>query len=178
MNAEDREQLDWLAFRYVAGELAPDERRQFERRLEDDLAACDAVSRAVSLTRVICAAEQSRSVLVRPVRRSPLRRSLWIAACVAACVLGLVVGVRLWTSPPTDSADGNEIPPAQLAAVWSVARVRIAGEDSGPFTWPQPVDALGASDPEESTDALLAPGWMFSAVGLEADHESQEEEDG
>jgi hypothetical protein len=43
-------QLDWLAFQYIAGELDEQQTAQFEQRLTDDLDAQVAVSRQVELT--------------------------------------------------------------------------------------------------------------------------------
>ena len=42
-------ELEWLAFRYVAGEMSADEARALEQQLAGDQAAREAVSSAVAL---------------------------------------------------------------------------------------------------------------------------------
>ncbi len=56
----EHEDLNWLAFRYVAGELNAAELRAFETQLEDDQSAREAVARACELTCCITAAERDR----------------------------------------------------------------------------------------------------------------------
>jgi hypothetical protein len=49
MSAEHQGELDWLAFRYVAGEMTAQEASALELRLADDQQAREAVCRAVGL---------------------------------------------------------------------------------------------------------------------------------
>ena len=51
--------LDWLAFLYVADELSAEEKSSFEERLADDPQACAAVAQAIEISQLVCqAAEQ------------------------------------------------------------------------------------------------------------------------
>ena len=67
--------LAWLAFRYVAGDLDPDESAAFERRLDHDQPAREAVAEAVALMAgVVHAAPALRSTRsTRSTVREPWR---------------------------------------------------------------------------------------------------------
>jgi len=58
MKYESDNNLEWLAFCYVADELDADERQQFEQRLSEDQSARDAVANAVSLSQFVYAAHR------------------------------------------------------------------------------------------------------------------------
>ncbi len=49
--------LDWLAFRYLAGELGPQECGAFERRLAEDQMARESVASAMDLAQYTLAAQ-------------------------------------------------------------------------------------------------------------------------
>ncbi|HVX61865.1 MAG TPA: hypothetical protein VHC19_14715 [Pirellulales bacterium] len=51
--------LFWLAFRYVEGELAPEDAAQFELRLENEQAAREAVAEAAKLGLAVCLSADS-----------------------------------------------------------------------------------------------------------------------
>lgn len=57
MPLEERDELDLLAFRYVAGEMPAEEARHFESRLADDQELREAVSRAVALADCLVGAQ-------------------------------------------------------------------------------------------------------------------------
>lgn len=182
MNSADREELDWLAFLYVAGELAPDEYNDFERRLEHDPLACDAVSRAVGLTRAVRIAEEEKSATVTPARRSRLQRSLRLVACLSACVL--VAVLCRWLLPdgertPPDVSEAPAVGAAELATAWSETRLELAGQQSDPWALLQVNDSGDSPVAAEGTAAVDVPDWILSAVAIEGDRESQENgEDG
>ena len=54
--SEAKSDLPWLAFRYVAGELAGDEAAAFERRLDTDQGAREAVAEVVELSGAVALA--------------------------------------------------------------------------------------------------------------------------
>lgn len=85
-----REELDWLAFRYVANEMTGSEVLDFEGRLSDDLAAQAAVARAVEMTHAIVSViDPVTAPETTPAKRAFVgRRKLWwaVAATSAAAV--------------------------------------------------------------------------------------------
>src|SRR5215210_2724211 len=91
--------LPWLASRYVAGELAGDEAAAFERRLDADQGAREAVAEAVELTGAV-ALLASDVLAFGPGgrrRRDPIRQALgWMTAGAAAC-LATVLGLHALT---------------------------------------------------------------------------------
>ncbi len=106
----DRLELDWLAFQYIAGELTAEETVGFEDRLAVDQEAREAVARAVELAEVATFAEDRPVELVtikapgaarpgaaRPGAARPgvvaavwTRRLAWMACGAAACLLLIV----------------------------------------------------------------------------------------
>jgi anti-sigma factor RsiW len=145
-NNNTDEPLDWLAFRYVAGELSSDETAAFEQRLADDQAACDAVVRAMQLCEAIALAERSASTRERPL---PHRMPMAIRAMLAAAIAAGVVLTAAWR--PLDSTH-DMAPPCGLAEVWS-----------------EQIDAenMAAENDMEVEDSLIAadiPAWMLEAV--------------
>ena len=177
MNETQRDDLDWLAFRYLAAELSSGESREFERRLEQDQEAREAVGRLVEVTCVVRALDWDAAPLVTPAgHRRPWyrRRGVQVAAGLA---LGLALALSVFwphSSDQTGRQNGSlagVVPPAELALVWSHARAVLTEhpEDEEPgWRWQAPADR--EADPSmnsEFTDgeaALDAPEWMVSAV--------------
>lgn len=93
--------LDWLAFRYISGELPADELTSFEELLASDDRACLAVTRAVQLTAAVDYCEEfypaaaSIAEAVVTVKKSVDTSSSrsWIAACTVALSLLFVAWV-------------------------------------------------------------------------------------
>jgi hypothetical protein len=90
------DQLDWLAFRYIAGELTADDEELFEQRLAEDQTARDAVDQAVELQEAIrLASSEAASDRGGDAARRIRRRVAWAAA--AAASLALLFGLS-WTA--------------------------------------------------------------------------------
>jgi ferric-dicitrate binding protein FerR (iron transport regulator) len=132
MNGTQRDDLDWLAFRYVAAELSPGESREFERRLEQDQEAREAVGRLVEVTCAVRALDGDAAPRVTPaghLRPWYRRRGVQVAAGLA---LGLMLALSFfWPHPsdPTGRQNGSlssAVPPAELALVWSHARAVLS----------------------------------------------------
>jgi hypothetical protein len=177
MNDAQRDDLDWLAFRYVAAELSPGESREFERRLEQDQEAREAVGRLVELTCTVRALDWDAVPPVTPVRRlCPWyrRRGVHVAAGLA---LGLAFALLVFGPHPGDptgrqtGSRASVFPPAELALVWSHARAVLSEQpedEAAGWQWQAPADreadASMTSDFTDDQAALDAPEWMVSAV--------------
>jgi hypothetical protein len=165
--------LAWLAFRYVAGDLNPDESAAFEHRLDRDQPAREAVAEAVALMAgVVRAVPASRST---PRLRSRVRRAVAVALASAAC-LALALAPRLVDFRPRgDAPDARTAAPGAgpaVALTWSGLRQEAAET-------PRPDDPTAAlDDPEADTVTPLEttadagdlveglPAWLIDAASL------------
>src|SRR5690349_9193650 len=125
---QERDELAWLAFQYVAGDFSAPGfsaavAEQFEERLATDQAAREAVAEAVELLHAVCAAEASEPVVAVATRQSVWSQKLvWISTGAAAAV-ALVAGVlslNHWgnVSPNRPERNVAAVSPA-LADAWS-----------------------------------------------------------
>jgi hypothetical protein len=119
MNRDDnhnwtpQDELDWLAFRYVAEELSADEADAFERLLADDQSARDAVSRAVQTTRAVAslgAADFEAATQPAGVGRAT-RQQVWAwigvgTVAVAVCLAVWLGGINHAPTPTDRTDDG------------------------------------------------------------------------
>ena len=160
--------LDWLAFCYVADELAECERAAFETRLADDQAAREAVARAVELTQSVALAEAHEPVLTPAsiTRRTTWpRRLAWMSVGASAALVLVAVALN-WKS-----LEERLAPPAinrsELAEVWSQTRDEVRQiVQIEPFELPPVIE----SDDFASDDSL--PSWITAAVFNEAGADS------
>ena len=160
--------LDWLAFRYISGEMDASETEQFESLLADDQAARDAVVRAVELSQTILAAQSvgSTSCLRIDARQSVsqpwLQHITWISSSVAALLLiALALNFNRPSSPPSSESDN-------VASIW-------AERSTEPATDPPALNGSG-SDEEEFVIAD-PPNWMLEAVRSLHGDDSTESDD-
>lgn len=169
--SEEREELDLLAFRYVAGELVAEEAGAFEARLADDQQAREAVSRAVGLAERLVEAAPQTPPLVTPVRRHRAQRETllafarplgWMTAGAAATLLALTLdrgppagieGERESRRPATSASH----PPAD-AVVW--ARLH-ADQNWATVDLERWVDEP-TSPVRETPDSTAVPSWVFA----------------
>ncbi len=166
--------LAWLAFRYVAGDLDLDESAAFEHRLDRDQPAREAVAGAVALmVGVVRAAPALRS---KRLWRSRARRAVTVALASAAC-LALAVAPRLveFRRPHGNAPDVRTPAPgagSAIALAWSGLQQEAA-------LTPRPDDSAAALDdlepdtvtPIETTadagDRVEGlPGWLIEAASL------------
>ena len=151
MNTSDRlEELDWLAFQYVADELDGVERAAFELRLEEDTAACEAVVSAMKLAQAVDhsfgtelrkdgTTPEAVDREIRPASQSPATAnhssfSRTAALSIAATVAAAIFGWWLINQPAANSIDNH-------------GTVAIAWADSGEDTnWDSSADTIVADD--------------------------------
>ncbi len=187
MSADQRDELDWLAFRYVAGEMTADEAGGFELRLADDQAAREAVCRAVGFAQSLVDARplgrDSRptvSTPAAPVNRGRLtfrsravRAVAWMATGAAAATLAFCLARPFVPGPiepaPGKTSNGSEIarPGPTEAAVdaeaW--ARLQAHGEwRTHTESWlAEPKAPLTSVVPDLQQSATVPP-WLLAAT--------------
>lgn len=168
-----QDDLAWLAFRYVAGELDQAEAEAFEQQLATDQAAREAVAQSVDLYHAVVAVEQSVpavAVEVAPQKTSWPQRLAWLATGAAAAA---VVIVSFWNAggpinppqPPVNRVSSD------LAKAWTavqadlaLAREEAAEENERPAA-PELSDAeLAALVEVELSLPMDTPSWMTAAV--------------
>jgi len=169
----EKNELDWSAFCYAAGEMTESEAAAFEQRLADDQAAREALARAVELTQVVATAESLEpAVALRSQASSWTRRLAWMAIGSAASLLVALLwsGANSWFGGERFAVTDQ----SQLAAAWSQTRQELADSDSD-LWYPKHLSAgeTAASDeqPESPSDPgdsdllnSMAPSWLTAAV--------------
>lgn len=157
MSTDMDNDLNWLAMRYVLGELSESDRDAFEQRLLGDLAACEAIA-AASRMRHGLHATIADSLVHQPsqqiVRSSA--RSLPAVAAALLCLSVTFVGVGYWLSSPVS----NHIA-AELVSRWRT------GMDASIDDSDTSVDEIDDSNVESEI-----PEWLIAGVALENQNSS------
>lgn len=173
-SALNDEPLSWLAFRYISDEMSEAEVDAFEARLNPaspafEMAACEAVARAVHLNDAVAAASE---VAVHPVKQTPVetsrrdvsaRRVSVLVASVTVMAVGWAL--TLPTSPPrVETVDSPALqsvePPSdatgELVLIWA---------DSGNelLSSVEEAHVLPADDMPEYLSPDV-PDWLLAAV--------------
>jgi len=160
MPTDSRSDLHWLAYGYVSGTLSAEDSEAFERRLDRDQEAREAVARAVELSEVIASLSPDDRVLGSIRRRPPaLRRLAYWGAAAACLALAAGLGWSLQRSPRHRGVDST------LALSWS--GIRQANEEATEdelTTW---LDGEAGSETDLVADAGLPP-WLLEAASLRA----------
>jgi hypothetical protein len=178
-----RDDLDWLAFQYVAGEMSAVEADEFERRLAYDQAARDAVAWIVELTQATAqvtaqawdklpmdAGAAARVERRKHSSRRWLRQPTWVSWCVAVGLLAALLVVNAWRSPATSDREepgpvAGGVDERELALAWVRTRLNLQPD----VEWGELVKgddrvadlALAAVDTDSDIEM---PSWMLSAV--------------
>jgi hypothetical protein len=151
-----KQDLDWLAFRYVAGEMTDDESAAFELRLADDQLARDAVVEAVQLGECIVAIESQTPVVA--VASAPAQ-GRWMEFFLAAAACGLLIATVAYQSGERSSPGISD----QVAEAWSQRLDTdwsdIPGDDFA--VNPEESDVPEAGETAMTSDV---PDWMLEAV--------------
>lgn len=197
MTNPDPNHVDWLAFRYVAGEMNDEESARWELRLADDQTAREAVAAAVEMLQAMSQLPRDAwpSPRVVPVLSPTLvpaatrgrAARVWriglsasAAALLAFGAFAVSQSMRQDGSPTLRPLDVDE----ELATAWSLMRATQASESvddaSGDDAaaeetvvaideWPSSAgsDAIASGRPVSST-----PSWMLAGMaGLVAEHD-------
>jgi len=164
------DELNWLAFRYVAGELTEEQTESFEARLADDLAACEAVAAmselAVSAQSAAAVEKSERVRVAESPHKLRVRIRSWIAIGSTVVALGwlfLLSGNRsdrteIGPAGPVTRSDAQTA--ADLIARWSQSE---ESEFTSELPEIAPLDLNGAGDSGRPD----IPTWMIAAVSLE-----------
>lgn len=171
--SDTKDNLNWLAFRFIANELNVTEASEFESLLVEDQAAREAVAQAVAETNLLGRALAEQRVATPSSRqtswRVPTTQVVAIAAGSCLLLLGMFLAVRSLDPIPFDVVvhDVEINPPnapAELAFAWVESRAsgwQSVTSDSDS----ELLDSLltAAVDVEEE-DPLVAPSWMLAAL--------------
>lgn len=118
--------LDWLAFCYIADELDAATKAEFELRLQTDVEACEAVASAVQLSSLVCeACEEPEALELVEVaaddnRGWSLAPALVFAASILLC---LFAAGWVWNSGNSGGDDSFE-----LASTWAESLTEDAAD--------------------------------------------------
>lgn len=121
---DEASDLDWLAFRYAAGELPAEEAQALERHMAEDQALREAVSRAVALGLVLAAARSSgvEPVAGRAITGKRQLRIAWAGFALAASMLVSLGAFWSWSgqghSPHPGSTASRSVAPSATADAW------------------------------------------------------------
>ncbi len=168
MGVLKREELDWLAFCYVAGEMSAEEFEGFEDRLATDQNAREAVVRAVKLSQAVALSSAVPYVRTASPRdsldRRWRRRSGWtVVSAVAAC-LALMLTLNAWQHPDPLGVQMADAEASRLVEVWVESQ---AGTDD------QDVLPLNGDLEDMGDDDLSVPGWLLAAVAMDGEQDGQ-----
>ena len=177
MNDDEKADLCWDAFRYIAGEMAAEEQVRFEERLAVEQNAREAVATAVEIAHGVASVPCSHPAT--PTGRGRKRRwrvrLAWSAAAALAICAAFVGGWMAGDSaeetasqpgqPPVVAATDASQDSAQattLVSLWSRAA-------TGESTHGESGDLMAGSSTELPTDGLSeagleVPDWMWAAL--------------
>ncbi|MFO0960072.1 MAG: hypothetical protein U0800_21990 [Isosphaeraceae bacterium] len=141
-DAEDpRAELDWIAFRYLAGDLSEAERLAFDERMADDQQAREALAAAVELAGAVRLAEAGRKQLP----------AAWPRWAVLAAAASIVAAFWLASAPTARTSAG------EVALAWSDLRqADYPGDD--------PADVPREDEAVECEQAEDVPAWLFDVL--------------
>lgn len=155
--------LNWLAFRYVAGELDDAESAAFEQRLDADQRAREAVASAVGLVGAIHVARPT-SFRLRTVAG-------WLSVAAAAAI---AIALIPKGAPPKRKPSGGDLANAAVALAWPGIHAEVDRENP-------PLEILDMfPDNESPTPPEIAdepPAWLVEAASL-PDRETRSEGQG
>ncbi len=141
---------DWLAFRYIAGELSAEEVAAFELELETSQPAREAVAHAVELSQTVAIAESQQVELVESAGQKTSRNywSYGFGGICAGAAAASIAGAIWWNIPSPKAVT------PEVASTW----VELRPVETLPVV-PKPVEPQPLPEP-----ASAAPSWMTAGV--------------
>jgi len=169
--ANELDVLDLVAFRYIAGEMTPEEAAAFETRLADDQTAQMAVSRAVGLSQKLATAAppiaEQAALKRKPARKSALvwaQPLAWMAIGAAAAVLAVNLFSRPAKGPGGAPPTTNVQPTGGSSSVDALVFARLQSEQDGAAELERWLDQTAVVDEaDESPLAAEVPSWVLAA---------------
>lgn len=147
--SDSRDDVDWLCWRYLLGELDVDEATAFEARAADDESLALSLARAARLHRDVLEARPAELLPSRSTAATA-RVPTWMWAGIAVVAAGVAI---LLGGVPVVLTMGTPRPAAtQLVAMW---------RDTGGID-ESPEDALDENDVADDD----VPAWLMDAVSL------------
>lgn len=177
MSQHPERDLDWQAFLYLSGEMSAAEIAAFERLLESDQAAREAVASAVHLVGAVAEAPIAEKLPAAFVPRSSSRTRAFVALAASAAMVFVALSLiepgsqrareenLAATTRPVHLPDLNAVPISELGALWNQA-------DRSEQGWPDDEDGDDESPSftmDEEAGELTVPGWLLAAVASEPD---------
>ncbi len=176
---------DWLAFRYVAGEMAADEAGQFEGCLAEEQVAREAVAAAVMLLQAVPLAgddetaartgQETRPTVPADKPHNWRQKLAWagVGAAASAAVILATTGnhpIRHRADRSASAANTASADVDNLALTWS----SLADDESDSpadssevdqtTAGTQPADMDTNASTQDIVEQLSAPGWLMAAV--------------
>ena len=168
------QELDWLAFCYIADELDADAKAEFEERLRTDVQTCEAVAEAAqlsSLVRESCEEPQVLELAEVGTTSNDVgnNSSGWSIAPVlvfaASVLLCLFAASWIWNG-------GNSASDAsfELASTWADSLTEDSTENSNePVNDGEPSIVLSSAEVDASSDPEGDSSWLLVALAEEMD---------
>ena len=168
----DGDDVQWLAMRYVLGELSDEQAETFEAAMSEDVALCEAVLQATLLNSAVALAYQSQHS-VMPVKAEvagdesilPFRATdrssfapFGVFAATAAMVLAVMAMVWMQNSPQAEELASDDDATADMLAMLL--------HNSSSSDLSSDVDEFSSTD--DSVASLVAPEWLLTAVDLDS----------
>ncbi len=162
---EHNDELSWLAFRYVAGELDAAEAVRFEARMLEDIAVCEAVARVALVCETTYAAFDSDSAKLQTIARPSSARRFGVRATVAAAAGVVALAALMVHQVATRTSEDLEV-----ARLWTASAAATSADS---LSVPNLDDGDGTLPETSQAHDLDVPEWMLAAVRLEASDDDE-----
>lgn len=164
--------VQWLAMRYVLGELSDEQAETFEAAMSEDVALCEVVLQATLLNSAVALVYQSQHS-VMPVMAGvagdetilPFRATdrssfapFGVFVATAAMVLAVMAMVWMQNSPQAKELASDDDATADMLAMLL--------HNSSSSDLSSEVDEFSSTD--DSVTSLVAPEWLLTAVDLDS----------